>query len=65
MNPDTRYTVAYIAGRLSSGASAGSVYDYEAGKHRMLTGDVTATLASASTTTSVVVTFQVRGVGTG
>jgi hypothetical protein len=41
MHADTRYLVAYIAGRLASGKNASSVFDLEAGKHRMMTGTVT------------------------
>ena len=41
MHSDSRYLVAYIAGRLIAGVDAASVYDFGAGKYRSLTGDVT------------------------
>jgi hypothetical protein len=42
MKADTRRAVAYIAARAITGADASSVYDFDAGKHTLFSGDVAA-----------------------
>ncbi|MCU1624879.1 MAG: hypothetical protein JWL79_3724 [Frankiales bacterium] len=41
MNEAARRAVAYIAGRLATGKSVGAVYDYQAGGHTSMSGEVT------------------------
>jgi hypothetical protein len=40
MNESTRRAIAYVAARLETGRPASSVYDYDAGKHFNIDGDV-------------------------
>lgn len=40
MTENLRRAVTYIAGRLVSGKSASAVYDYVAGRHFQLSGDI-------------------------
>jgi hypothetical protein len=38
--PHRRRAIAYIAGRIITGSAAGSVFDYDEGRHVMFSGDV-------------------------
>ncbi|HEV3313278.1 MAG TPA: hypothetical protein VG815_22440 [Chloroflexota bacterium] len=40
MNPDTRYAIAYIIGRLATGQPSSSVYSYDDGVHHSISGTV-------------------------
>jgi hypothetical protein len=47
MKTHTRHAVAYIAGRMASGRTSGSVYDYQERRHVNLSGNVTGSSISA------------------
>jgi hypothetical protein len=47
MKTHTRYAVAYIAGRMASGQTSNSIYDYQEGRHVNLSGSVTGNSISA------------------
>jgi hypothetical protein len=50
MDPGTRRSVAYVAARIVTKKTSGSVYDYSAGGHTAMSATITPSDVRASTT---------------